>query len=154
MNWNIKKFNACRRSAVVTLVVVMGVHIFSGWGLFCTNETLRSFRALGIASSGHDRGEVSGSGWDIGGTQGGSPNCCCKKHKKCPAIPRAAITSNPTQRFNEVQRQFKSVGCNFLVSHPADYRLVTGSGPPLMELAWCSSLYSSSSLALTCVLLI
>ncbi len=77
------------------MVVMMSVHIFSGLGLLCPTETLGMFRALGIARvalgitlSDHNRGEVSGNGWDTAWSQGGTSKCCCKKHKKCPAIPR------------------------------------------------------------------
>ena len=154
MNWNMNKFSVCGRSAGLALVVVMGVHLFSGLGLFCTTETLRSFRTLGISSSGHDRGEVSGSAWDTAGSQGGSSKCCCKKHKKCPAVPRAAITSNPTHRFHEVQLQAKSVCYDSLVPQVRDHCFAGRGDKPLMELAWCAQFYCSNPLALTSVLLI
>jgi len=160
MNWNMKKFNAFRRSAGLALVLVMGVYLFSGSGLFCTNETLRSIRALGIdpvavgITASDDPGEVAGSAWDTAGSQGGSSNCCCKKHKKCPAIPRTAIISNPTHRFYEVQFQAKSACCGSLSAQVTDHRFVTGGDPPLMELAWCAPFFCSNPLALTSVLLI
>jgi len=149
-----KGIGAYKRSAGLALVVVMGVHLFSGLGLFCTNETLRSFRTLGIASSGNDRSEVSGSAWDAAGSQGGNPNCCCKKHKKCPAIPRTAIISNPTHRFYEVRFQANSVCFDSLVAHVTDPRFAARDDRPLMELAWCAPFCSPTPLELTSVLLI
>ena len=156
-----KKITAYKRSAGVLMVVVMSGHIFSGLGLFCPTETLRMFRALGIARvalgitlSDHDRGEVSGNGWDAAWSQGGTSKCCCKKHKKCPAIPREAITSNPTHRFHEVQFQAKSVCCDSLVPQVTDHRFAARGDRPLMELAWCAPFFCSNPLALTSVLLI
>lgn len=142
------------------MAVVMTVHLLSGLGLFCANETIRSIRALGIdlvaigITASEDRGEVSGSGWDTAGSQDGNSNCCCKKHKKCPAIPRAAITSNPTHRFYEVERQSKSVCCESFFPKVTDHRFATGGGPPSMELVSRAPFYSSSPLELTSILLI
>jgi hypothetical protein len=156
-----KKIIAHKKSAGLIMVVMMSVHIFSGLGLMCPTETLRMFRALGVArvalgitSSDHDRGAVSGSDWDIVWSQGRTSKCCCKKHKKCPAIPRAAITSNPTHRFNEVQFQAKSVCCDSLVPHVTDHRFSARGDRPLIELAWCAPFYCSNPLALTSILLI
>jgi hypothetical protein len=160
MNWNMKKISTYRRSACVVMAVVMSVHVFGGLGLFCASETLRMFRALGIGTvalgiiSSDDPGEVTGSAWDTAGSQGGNSNCCCKKHKKCAAIPRAAITSNPTHRFYEVQRQSKSVCCESFFPKVTDHRFATGGGPPSMKLVSRAPFYSSSPLELTSILLI
>lgn len=161
MNLNMKKVSAYRRSAGVAMAVVMSVHVLSGLGLFCANENLRPFIApridsvaIGNAASDRDRGEVAGSAWDTAGSQGGSSKCCCKKHKKCPTIPRAAITSNPTHRFYEVQFQAKSACCGSLSAQVTDHRFVTGGDPPLMELAWCAPFFCSNPLALSSILLI
>lgn len=156
-----KKITAHKKSAGLVMVVMMSVHIFSGLGLLCPTETLRMFRALGIARvalgitlSDHDRGEVSGNGWDTARSQGGTSKCCCKKHKKCPAVPRVAIISNPTHRFHEIQVQAKSVCCDSLVSHLTDHRFAARGARPLIELAWCAPFFCSNPLALTSVLLI
>jgi hypothetical protein len=160
MNWNMKKICTYRRSASVVMAVVMSVHVFGGLGLFCASETLRMFRALGIGTvalgiiSSDDPGEVTGSAWDTAGSQGGNSNCCCKKHKKCSAIPRAAITSNPTHRFQSVQFQAKSVCCDSLVPQATEHRFAARGDRPLMELAWCAPSFCSNPLALTSVLLI
>jgi len=160
MNWNMKKISSYRRSAGLVMAVVMSVHLLSGLGLFCANETLRPLRALGIdlvvtgITASEDRVEGSGSSWDTAGSQDGNSNCCCKKHKKCPAIPRAAITSNPTHRFYEVQRQSKSVCCESLVLQVTDHCFAGRGDPPLMELAWSAPFFCSNPLALTSVLLI
>jgi hypothetical protein len=156
-----KKITAYKRSAGVLMVVVMSAHIFSGLGLYCPTETIRMFRALGMArvalgitSSDLDRGEVSGNAWNTAVIQGGTSKCCCKKHKKCPAIPREAITSNPTHRFHAVQVQAKSVCCDSLVPRVTDRRFASRGDRPLMELAWCAQFYCSNPLALTSVLVI
>ena len=156
-----KKITAYKRSASVVMVVMMSAHIFSGLGLLCPTETLRMFHALGIArvalgitSSDHDRGEVSGNAWNTAGIQGGTSKCCCKKHKKCPAIPRETITSNSTHRFHEVQFQAKLVCCDSLVPQVTDHRFAARGDRPLMELAWCAPFFCSNPLALTSVLLI
>jgi len=155
------KITAYKRSAGVLMVVVMSAHIFSGLGLLCPTETLRMFHAIGIARaaleitlSDHDRGEVSGNGRDTSWSQGRTSNCCCKKHKKCPAIPRVAITSNPTHRFHEVQTQAKSLCCDSLVTRVTDHRFAARGDRPLMELAWGAPFFCSNSLELTSVLLI
>jgi hypothetical protein len=156
-----KKITAYKRSAGVLMVVMMSAHVFSGLGLLCPTETLRMFHALGIARvalgitlSDDDRGEVSGNGWDTAWSQGGASKCCCKKHKKCAAIPRVAITSNPTHRFHEVQFQAKSVCCDSLVAEVTDHRFAARGDKPLMVLAWCAPFSCSNPLALTSVLLI
>lgn len=143
------------------MVIVMGAHIFSGLGLLCPTETLRMFRALGLARvalgitvSGHDGGELSGNGWDTVRSQGGGSKCCCKKDKKCPAIPRVAITSNPTHRFHEVQLQAKSACCDSLVAPVTEIRFAARGDWPLMELAWRAPFFCSNPLALTSILLI
>ena len=152
-----RKIGAHRKWAGLVMAILMGLHIFSGLRLFCPGALLPPLRALGIdvgALAGitpeHNSGEVAAA--DESGKD--ASKCNCKKQKKCPVIPRAAITSNPTQRFNEVQRQFKSVCCYSLVSDVTDYRFVTGSGPPLMQLAPYTSSHSSTPLSFTCVLLI
>lgn len=153
-----KKIGAYRKWAGLVMAILMGLHVFSGLRLFCPRALLPPVLALVIdvgalarVAPEHNSGEIAAGGAE---SRSGASKCCCKKQKKCPVIPRAAIASNPTQRFNDVQRQFKSKCCHSLVSHVADYRLVTRSDPPLIELVSCTSLYSSTPRALTCVLLI
>jgi hypothetical protein len=150
-----KNIGAYKKWVALVMAAAMGLHIFSGLRLFCPGKLLPAVVLLGIGVTA--RAVIPS---DIGAeitaksdNRNGASKCGCNKQKSCPVIPRAAIASNPTQRFNEVQRQFKSGCCHSLVSHVADYRLVTGSDPPLIELA-CTSLYSSTPLALACVLLI
>jgi hypothetical protein len=156
MNWNMKKIGAYRKWAGIVMAIVMSFHIFSGLRLFCPGAFLEPLRAVGIdigalsrIAPGQDSGKIAAAGAE---SRSDTSKCNCKK--KCPVIPSAVITSNPTQRFNEVQRQLKSVSCHSLVSHVTDYGLGTGSGPPPIELASCKSLYSSTPLSFTCVLLI
>ena len=161
VSWNMKKITEHKRSAGLVMVVVMSAHVFSGLGLFCPTETLRMFHALGIAgvalgiaSSGNASAEVSGNGWDAAWSQGRTSKCCCKKHEKCPAIPRVAITSNPTYRFHEVQTQAKTLCCDSLVTRVTDHRFAARGDRPLMVLAWCAPFFCANPLALTSVLLI
>ncbi len=152
MGWNIKKMGAHKKWGGLVMAILMGLHIFSGLRLFCPGALLPPLRALALAGIApeHSSEEVAAAGAE---SKKGAPKCNCKKQKECPVIPRAVITSNPSQRFNEVQRQFKSLCCHSLVSDVTDYLLVAGNGPPLMQLVH-TSFYSSTSLALTCVLLI
>jgi hypothetical protein len=156
-----KKASTYRRSAGLVMAVVMVVHLFGGLGLLCANERLRSFRALGIdavaagiTSSDNGSEEVSSSALDNAGSQGGTSKCCCKKHKRCPTIPRAAITSNPTQRFHIVQVEAKTSHCHFLTPEVTNHRFAARGDWPLMALEWCAPFSCSDPLALTSVLLI
>lgn len=158
MNWNMKKINTFRRSAGLAVVVVMAVHLLSGSGFFCANENVRPFVApgnetspSGVTASDSGQGTTSESVGDYAPSQGGGHKCSCKK---CPAVPRTAITSNPTQRFNELQHQAKSVCCEPFVSQSRDYRFATGGAPPLTELVSRAPFYSTIPLELTSVLLI
>jgi len=157
--WNMKKLSIYRRSTGLVMALVMGVHLFGGSGLFCTNESLRFLRAAGIdpaaiGLNSSDRGKVSDSAWNAAGNQGGNSNCCCKKHKKCPAIPRAAVTSNPTHRVHEIQSQAKSVRHYSVVAWADDHCFAAGADKPLTELARCAPFSCSDPLSLTSVLLI
>jgi hypothetical protein len=143
------------------MAVVMSVHVFSGLGLSCANEALRPFRglgvdpvALGIASAGHDSGEVYATDGVAAESKGGTSRCCCKKQKKCPVIPRAAITSNPTHRFHEGPSQAKAASCHYLVAELTDYRFSGRNDKPLVEFAWCAPFFCANPLALSSVLLI
>jgi len=158
MSWNIKKMGAHKKWAGLVMAILMGLHIFGGLRLSCPGALFPSLRALGIdvgalaiITPEHSSGEVAAAGAE---SRSGTSKCNCNKQKKCPVIPRAALAINPTQRFSEVQRQFKSVCCYSLVSHVTDYRFVAGSGPPLMQLPPYTSSHSSTPLSFTCVLLI
>ena len=139
------------------MAIMMGLHIFSGLRLFCPGALLPPLRAFGADASalssiapGQDSEEIAAA--DEG--RKGPSKCGCKKQKQCPVIPRAAFTSNPTQRFNEVQRQFKSVCCYSLVSDVLIIALSQEVALHCQNWRQRTSLYSSTPLALTCVLLI
>ncbi len=156
-----KKIGAYKRSAGLVMVAVMSIHIFGGWGIFCANEALRPFRALGIdpavltiGAPDYDGGGVSGGAWGPAQGQPGPSKCCCKKQKKCPPLPRAAITSNPTHRFHEVQIQAASACGHSLVLQVTDHCFAARGARPLMDLEWCAPFSCSNPLALTSVLLI
>jgi len=154
-----KRISADKRWAGIVTVVVMSCHLLSGTGLFCALQFHNPAHGLGDdrtapAVTGSDRGYVSASVWtSVRGKDGTFP-CSCKKHKKCPAIPRATLTSNPTHRFNEIQRQLQSVCHDSLASEVKDHRFALEDGPPFMESVWCTPFYSFTPLAFSCVLLI
>ena len=161
MSWKMKNIAAYKRRAVFAMVVVMCLHIFTGLRPFCANALAKPLQsagtdpvAIGIPAAGSDRGEMAGSARENPESQSGPSNCSCKKQKKCPAIPRVIITSNPTHRFNEVQRQAKTLCCEASFSQATDHRFVEYGHPPLMEWAWCTPFSSTTSRALTYVLLI
>jgi len=156
-----RKTGAHKRLIGRLMVAVMCVHIFSGWGISCANEMLRPFRALGIDPSvvtigGPDYagGVVLGRASGTAETKQGHSKCCCKKQKKCPPIPRAAITSNPTHRFHEVQIQATSACCQPLVPQETDHWFAARGSGSLMQLARSAPFFCSNPLALTSVLLI
>ena len=130
MSWNMKKIGAYRKWAGLLMAILMGLHIFSGLRLFCPGALLAQLRTLGIdvgalSSIAPERnsGEITAAADE---KRSGTSKCSCNKQKKCPVIPRVAITSNPLQRFNSVQREFQSVQYNSLVSHVIDYRWIQG----------------------------
>ncbi len=144
------------------MIVVMSFHLFSGVGLFCGNEFFASFRAYVAESAGalaatapEDgiSGASAGTSVSFHG-KGGTLPCSCKKKKKCPAIPRTVITSNPTHRMSEFQRLAKSECGDSLVSQVTGRHFFAVGNTPLLELASHAASYSNTPLALTCVLLI
>ncbi len=161
MNWNMKKVSAYRRSAGLAMAVVMSVHILIGPGFFCAKGFLPPFRSVGTdlvvfaaTPPGHDSLEVAGTGLDNSESQRGTSNCSCKKQKKCPAIPRAIITTNPTHRFYEVQLQAKLMCPDYFGCQATDHRFGSEENRLLIELSWCSPFCCTNPLALTSVLLI
>ncbi len=161
MTWNMKKVSAYRRSAGLAMALVMSVHMLIGPGLFCAKGLLPPFRSLandfvvfGVIPPQHESVAVAVPGRDNSESQRDTSNCSCKKQKKCPAIPRAVITSNPTHRFDEIQRQVKTACCDSPALQATDYRFVTGRDTLLTDLAFCMPFYPATPLALTCVLLI
>jgi len=162
MNWNMKKIGAYRKSAGIVMAIVMSFHIFSGLRLFCPGALLPPARSLGIdvgAFAGitpeNDSGQIDAISGEVGPqSRGGTSKCNCQKQKKCPVIPRAAIASNPTQQFNDVQRQFKSVSTDSLFPRVADDLLGRTGDPPLMEQRFRVPFYCLIPLEITCALLI
>jgi hypothetical protein len=152
-----KKIGAHRKWAGLFMAILMGLHIFSGLRLFCPGVLLAQLRTLGIGvgalsgiASEHKSGELTAAADD---KRSGASKSCCNKQKKCPVIPRAAIASNPLQRFNIVQREFQSAQHNSAVSHVIEYRWNPGSGPPFTE--WASTyMLPTAPVSHTCVLLI
>lgn len=156
-----KKIGAYKRKAGIIMIIVMCFHIFAGLRLFCADESLALLRANGstvdgIAAIGSPTAnrEVSFNQAANGNGKGGTVPCGCKKKKKCPAIPRAIITSNPTHRPSEFQRLTKSECRDSLIAQVTDRSLLTGGDRPLLASDVSESFHSSTPLAFTCVLLI
>lgn len=143
------------------MIVVMSFHVLAGLRLFCADESLALFRAYGsnasdIATifSSNEKADVSiGTSANVSG-KGRTVPCSCKKKKKCPAIPRAMITSNPSHRSSEFQRPTKSEGRDSLIGRVTDRSFRARRGGPLLALAVSESFHSSTPLSFTCVLLI
>jgi hypothetical protein len=155
------KISAYKRRAGFIMVVVMSFNIVSGLRLFCADNFLASFRthgiesvALAVAVPGTDNAEVSAGASANSDGKGGAVPCSCKKKKKCPAIPRTVIISNPSHRLSEFQRQAKSQCCDSLVPQVTDQRFAARGAKPTMGLGWSAPFFSSNPLALTSVLLI
>ncbi len=156
-----KRITAHKRSVSVVMAVMMAFHVFGGFRILCANGFLPLVLALGIdrialaiTPPDNDTEVMSVAASHNSDSQGGKSKCCCKKQKKCPAIPRAAITVNPAQRFQEVQFQAKSACCDSLVPEVTDRRLASGGDRTLMELGSLSPFFCSNPLELTSVLLI
>jgi hypothetical protein len=153
--------SAYKKRAVLIMIVVMSFHILSGSGLLCAREHVLPVRAgvgedAALAGSLTDRGsaEVSVGTSPRLDNRSGPAKCSCKKKQKCAAIPRAIITSNPTHRVSEFQRQAKSVCCDALVPQMTTEWFAAKSSPPLMELGNRAPTHCFTPLSLSCILLI
>jgi hypothetical protein len=156
-----QRISAYKRRAGIIAMIVMSSYFVSGLRLFCADDfllPLRSFAsnaATAVATaSGAEDTEVSAHASVSFDATGGTSPCSCKKKKKCPAIPRTVITSNPTHRLSEFQRLAKSECCDSLVPQVTGHHFFTRGNTPLLELASHAAFYSSTPFALTCVLLI
>lgn len=160
MIWSMKKIGAYKNRGALVMALVLSYQLLTGTGLFCAIQIPHPPLSLAnhqtaLPGSTADREDSSGSaGINAGDSQGRTLPCSCKKHKKCPAIPRAIITSNPTHWFSEFPHQAKSDCYDALVPHAMEHRIAAKGGPPLMKLAWCAPFFCSNPLALTSVLLI
>ena len=141
------------------MALVLSCQLVSGTGLFCAGQFSHPSRSLvndpaALAVASADREGVPEGAWNNADSQKGTPPCTCKKHKKCPTIPRSAITSNPNYRSNEYQRQAESACYDVFVCQTADISFGAGGGRSPTDRAWSAPLYTSTILASTCVLLI
>jgi hypothetical protein len=156
-----KKIGVYKRKAGIIMIIVMSFHFFAGMRLFCADESLALLRA-----NGSNVGDITALGSPIanketsvnqtanGNGSGRTVPCGCKKKKKCPAIPRAIITSNPTHRPSEFQRLTKSECRDSLIALVTDRSFRARGDGPLLASAVSESFHSSTPLAFTCVLLI
>jgi hypothetical protein len=154
-----KMIGAYRREAGLVMAIVMSFHLVVGSGFLCANQVPRPAGAsrsdrVASAITSAARGSSSEGVVEHSGSRNGTFPCSCKKQKKCPTIPRAAFTANPTHRFHGAQRQFRSVCCDSLASHVRSHSLASKGDPPFLELEWHTSMNSPSPLVIACVLLI
>jgi hypothetical protein len=144
-----------------TLVVgfVLACQLLTGTGFFCAFKYTQASRALAksrmvSAVSNASIAGLSEDAWNGSVSERQSVPCGCKKHKKCPTIPRSALTSNPSQRYSEVERHLKGASCDYIAPDLNDYRFALRDGPPSMELGAGTAFPYSTPLAITCILLI
>ncbi len=155
-----KKISTYKRRVGLIAIIVMSVYIISGLRLFCADDFLASLRVYGsnagtIAASASGVGNTAVSADDSMNldAKNGTIPCSCKKKKKCPAIPRAAITPNPG-RASEFERLAKSVCCDSSPGQVADNLALAGGYSPFLDSFSFSACHSYTPLALTCALLI
>ena len=151
---------AHKKWTTVALSLVLAFQLLTGTGFFCAVKFSQISRPLGdpAATFGADTNAspevASEDGWNGSVNQRESVPCACKKHKKCPTIPRLALTSYPIQRVTEIERLVKADCWDHLVPTAKDYRFAVRGGPPYLELESGGPIHSFSPLEATCVLLI
>jgi hypothetical protein len=153
-----KRFTAYKNRGALVMALVFGWQLLTGTGFFCVNQYPHAFRSAGSDRAPSAEATVhpedpSPRAWN-GADSAGAPPCSCKKKKKCPTIPRTAITSNPTHRCNEVNRQVKSACGDSLVLNVRHDHFAFGSAPPFLKQERSVPFASSTPLSNTCVLLI
>ncbi len=158
MSRNLTKIGAYKRRAALVMALVLACHLLGGTGLFCANQFPHASRSSGNnrtapVVAANDQGGVSPTVWSNADSQGRTSPCSCKKHK-CPTIPRTTLASNPTHRFNEVQRQVRSACADSLAADVTNHRFASGSASPFMRFVWGTAFSRSTLLVSTCVLLI
>jgi hypothetical protein len=152
---------AYKKRAVLIMIVVMSLHILGGSGLICAKEHVPPVRAgagengaLAVTLPDHGIAEVSARTSTSLDNKGTPSQCSCKKKQKCAAIPRAIITSNPSHRLSDFQRQAKSVCCDALVPQMTTEWVTAKCHSPLAELGSRAPSHCLTPLALSCILLI
>jgi hypothetical protein len=154
-----KRIGAYKNWGALVTMFVLSFQLLTGTGLFCANRFPHSARSLendrtGLAATFGDSEDHSAPALEKAAGQGRTLPCTCKKGKNCPAIPRAALISNPTHRFYEVQRRLGSACCDGLSADVTDHRFALGTAPPYWEAMCETPFYSATPLSITCILLI
>jgi hypothetical protein len=154
-----KKIDAYKNRGALAMALVFGWQLLTGTGFFCVNQFPHAFRSTvsdrtSSAEAAVNPGDPSSRAWNGADSKAGTPPCTCKKKKKCPAIPRTTITSNPTHRSHEVHRLVTSACGDSLVLNVRDDHFAFGSAPPFLKQARSVPFSSSTPLSITCVLLI
>jgi hypothetical protein len=157
--WSMNRIGAYNNRTAVIMGVVLSCQLLTGTGFFCAGQfpypTRVSGNAPGAAAATVPGAEdFSQNALSDADSRGGTLPCTCKKQKKCPAIPRAAIASHPNHRISVVQHPSGSGRGDSLARELTDRRLASGCAPPFMKVVWGSPSYFFAPLEITCVLLI
>lgn len=154
-----KKIGAHRRWTTVVMGLVLACQLLTGTGFFCAGLTSHVSRPwvsdrTAFVDSNASVEDLSEDASNGAVSERESVPCTCKKHKKCPTIPRSALTSYPIHRFLKVERLAKADCWDHLAPIAKDHRFALRGGPPYLELESGCPIHSFSPLEATCVLLI
>lgn len=151
---------AHKKWTALALGFLLAFQLLTGTGFFCAFKFSQATPPTGndlatFAADTNATGEVaSEDGWNGSVNQRESVPCTCKKHKKCPTIPRLALTSYPVHRFTEIEQLSKGECRDHLAFNAKDYRFALRGGPPYVGLESGCPFRSAGPLEITCVLLI
>lgn len=147
-----------KKSTTLVLGFVLAFQLLTGTGFFCAAQYAQAPNPSGnesraFADTNASVEDVFASPWKGSVSERESGPCTCKKHKKCPTIPRSTLISNPNHRLAEVERLLNCAGCDG-IAPVESHRLALRGGPSYVESVSSRPFPSSSPLAGTCVLLI
>lgn len=154
-----KKIGVHRKWTTVVMGLVLACQLLTGTGFFCAGLASHvsrpwvSDRTASVDSNAYVE-DLSEDTWNGAVSERESVPCSCKKHKKCPTIPRSALTSYPVHRFTGIECRLKANCWDHVAPTTKDYRFAMRGGPPTVEWEVGKPFPSSTPLAITCVLLI
>ena len=154
-----KKIGAHKRWTTVVMGLVLACQLLTGTGFFCAGLASHVSRPwvsdrTAFVDSNASVEDLSEDARNCAVSERESVPCACKKHKKCPTIPRSALTSYPVHRFSEVERRLTGACCDYLSPYVKHHCFALRGGPPTVEWEVGKPFASSTPLAITCVLLI
>lgn len=156
-----KNVRGYRKSASAGMLAVMSVYIFSGFGVFCVNHATNAVSSFGllplaaaITESDHDDRTKYGTDKLPSESHGEPSSPCCKKQRKCPPIPRAAVTSHHSRRIHEGQFEGAAASWHSLTAIDTQLEFTVGGDRPFEERWGSGPFFWSQPLARASVLLI